>query len=104
MLDIGNIGLMDVIAIIALFIAGYMLGSGIKSGAKYAMILIIFIFALFTFGILGKEVIQRISEGIGLLKPIIEVFKEVNILNQKSSSSVFLMSFLSGVVIGFVRG
>jgi hypothetical protein len=100
---IGEITIMGGIVGLVLFFMGYMIGSGIKSGIKFAIILFLFVLALYLMGVISKEVIIRISDTIQALKPLVESFEKGFGMGGGALNFQILM-FFGGLIVGLWRG
>jgi len=100
---IGEITIMGGIVGLVLFFMGYMIGSGIKSGIKFAIILFLFVLALYLMGIISKEVIIRISDTIQALKPLAGSFEKGFGMGEGGFNFQILM-FFGGLIVGLWRG
>lgn len=93
----------NILAIFVLFISGYVIGSSIKSGVKYVSLFLIFFIFLFSFGILSKNAIQNVSEGLSVLKPIADFIKSFY-PKGGGGMTIYVASFVLGLSIGFMKG
>jgi hypothetical protein len=100
---VGEITIMGGIVGLVLFFMGYMIGSGIKSGIKFAIILFLFVLALYLMGVISKEVIVRISDTIQALKPFVGGFEKGFGMGGGAFNFQILM-FFAGLMMGLWRG
>jgi len=100
---VGEITIMGGLIGLIFFIVGYFVGSGIKSGIKYAFIFLLFIVVLYLMGIIGKEVILKLSEGFVMLKEFSSSLSSG--FGMGSGAFNFqLTMFLIGLIVGIWRG
>lgn len=90
------------ISAVILFFIGYILGVGIKSSIKYVGIFLLFLAFLVVVGILPNQTLQRIVDVIQTLKPVAE--EAGGMLGLKQAVSLGTIGFVSGFVIGLIRG
>ena len=83
------------------FVMGYILGSAIKSGAKYIVIFIFFIFSLYLLGYITADIFSKIQEGIGFLKGYISLI--TTLTGGQANFSTQVYAFIVGVVVGLWR-
>jgi len=93
----------DAALVLILFIAGYIIGSSIKGSIKLVLMLIVFIVALISLGLISEEILKNFMVAIGILKESAignssALGIELNIFDIK------ILSFLGGLVIGFIKG
>jgi hypothetical protein len=100
---LGEITLMGGIVGLVFFVIGYFIGSSLKSGIKFAFIFLLFILALYMMGIIGKDVILKLSEGFSVLKEFSSSFSSG--FGMGSGAFNFqLAMFLIGLIVGIWRG
>jgi len=100
---IGEITIVGGVAGLVAFFMGYMVGSGLKAGIKYAVILFIFILALYLTGVISKDVIVKISDVIAALKPLVDTLEEQFRMGNGATNFQVLMFFV-GLGIGMWKG
>jgi hypothetical protein len=100
---IGEITLMGGLVGLVFFIIGYFVGSGIKSGIRYAFIFLLFILALYILGIIGKEVILKLSDGFMVLKEFSSSFSSGFGMGS-GAFNLQLTMFLIGLIVGILIG
>lgn len=100
---VGEVTLVGGIVGLVFFIIGYFIGSSLKSGIKFAFIFLLFILTLYLIGIIGKEVILKLSEGFSVLKEFSSSLSSG--FGMGSGAFNFQLSmFLIGLIIGLWRG
>jgi hypothetical protein len=99
----GNITIPSLFVACVSFFIGYSVGSGLKSGTKFAVILLLFVVILYVFGFIGKEIIAKLGE---IITPLSELLKTIEQSMQSIFGSVNLQLFalFVGFMIGFWRG
>jgi len=98
---LGTVTLEGGIISIILFIIGYVIGSGIKSALKYGLIFVLFLAVLAVLGYLPENILQRVVSVFSTLKPLVS---EEGLLAYKGAMNLGLLAFVSGFVLGLVKG
>jgi hypothetical protein len=100
---IGKITLVGGVVGLVLFVLGYIIGSAIKSGIKYAFVFLLFIVILYALGFLTKEIIMKIGESITILKSFYSGF-QTNFGMGSGALNLQIMMFVVGLMVGLLRG
>jgi uncharacterized membrane protein len=100
---IGKITLVGGVVGVVLLVLGYIIGSAIKSGIKYAFVFLLFIVVLYVLGFLTKEIIIRIGESIGVLKSFYSGF-QTNFGMGSGALNFQILMFVVGLMIGLLKG
>ena len=100
---IGKITLVGGVVGLVLFVLGYIIGSAIKSGIKYAFVFLLFIVVLYILGFLTREIIIKIGESITILKSFYSGF-QTNFGMGSGALNLQIIMFVVGLMVGLLRG